>query len=375
MDYDKLKGGVTLASNFTLNSNITNITSPVDPTSSPCSYRDPNVALISTLLLLGTFYIAYYLRMLRVSHFLSSKARRVLSDFGVPFAMVFMVVLNIIAHDVSHVPKLKFKKGIQPTRDDRQNFYVSPFGLNGYWIIAAFLPALCVSILLFMETELTGVVLNKRKNKLKKGGGYNMDLAVMGLICGLCSITGLPWMCAATVRAVQHQNALAVMSRSHAPGERPYLLRIHEQRLTNICIHILIGICVVAYPLIEEIPLAVCYGVFFYLGFTSLSGIQFIEQLKLIFVPSKYHPNRKYIRNVTYRSLLWYTMIQVFCLLLLIICKLSPAAPAFPFIIIGMVFLRRFIERYFTEDELEDLDNEDDGDFDEYDEYGGILPC
>ena len=56
--------------------------------------------------------------------------------------------------------------------------------------------------------------LNKRKNKLKKGGGYNMDLAVMGLICGLCSITGLPWMCAATVRAVQHQNALAVMSET-----------------------------------------------------------------------------------------------------------------------------------------------------------------
>ena len=60
-----------------------------------------------------------------------------------------------------------------------------------------------------------------------------------------------------------------------------------------------IGICVIAYPLIEEIPLAVCYGVFMYLGFSSLSGIQFIEQLKLIFVPSKYHPNRKYIRNVS----------------------------------------------------------------------------
>jgi len=48
-------------------------------------------------------------------------------------------------------------------------------------------------------------------------------------------------------------------------------------------------------------------------------------------------------------------MIQVGCLILLIVCKLSPAAPGFPFIIIGMVFLRRFIERYFTEDELEDV--------------------
>ena len=205
-----------------------------------CHY-DPNVALISTLLLLGTFYIAYYLRLLRVSHFLSSKARRVLSDFGVPFAMVFMVALNILSHDVSHVPKLKFKKGIQPTKDDRHSFVVMP-DLEAYWIAAALLPGICVSILLFMETELTGVLLNKRKNKLRKGGGYNLDLVSIGLIFGLCSIFGLPWMCAATVRSVQHQNALAVMSRSHAPGERPYLLRIHEQRLTNICIHVLIGI-------------------------------------------------------------------------------------------------------------------------------------
>lgn len=227
-----------------LNNSTTNTSTALPTTStifdpSLCSY-DPNVALISTLLLLGTFYIAYYLRKLRVSHFLSSKARRVLSDFGVPFAMVLMVALNILSHDVSHVPKLKFKKGIQPTKDDRHSFFVVP-ELEIQWILSALLPGLCVSILLFMETELTGVLLNKRKNKLRKGGGYNLDLVSIGLIIGLCSVFGLPWMCAATVRSVQHQNALAVMSRSHAPGERPYLLRIHEQRLTNICIHILIG--------------------------------------------------------------------------------------------------------------------------------------
>ena len=242
----------TLSSNFVhnLNNSTTNNNTSAATTLSPISssttlnptlcHYDPNVALISTLLLLGTFYIAYYLRKLRVSHFLSSKARRVLSDFGVPFAMVFMVALNILSHDVSHVPKLKFKKGIQPTKDDRHSFVVMP-DLEVHWILIALLPGLCVSILLFMETELTGVLLNKRKNKLRKGGGYNLDLVSIGLIFGLCSTFGLPWMCAATVRSVQHQNALAVMSRSHAPGERPYLLRIHEQRLTNICIHVLIG--------------------------------------------------------------------------------------------------------------------------------------
>ena len=76
--------------------------------------------------------------------------------------------------------------------------------------------------------------------------GYNLDLFVMGGLTGLCSIFGLPWMCAATVRSVQHQNALAILSRSHAPGERPDLLQIKEQRLTNHCIHILVGMKPVA---------------------------------------------------------------------------------------------------------------------------------
>jgi len=114
--------------------------------------------------------------------------------------------------------------------------------------------------------------------------------------------------------------------------------------------------------------------VFAYLGVSSLAGIQFIEQIRLIFVPMKYHPNKKYVRCVKFRSLVSYTLIQVFCLLLLIGAKLSPAAPLFPFVLICMAFLRRFIERYYSEEELEDLDNEDDDDEFEDDEYCIGLP-
>lgn len=190
----------------------------------------------------GTFFIAYYLRKLRFSHFLSSRARRVLSDFGVPIAMTLMVCLNF-AHDIQGIPKIHLSHRFGPTSANRTTFLVNPFyTMKFYWVFLSVVPAICVSILLFMETELTGVLLNKRKNKLKKGGGYNLDLFVMGALTGICSMLGFPWMCAATVRSVQHQNALAIMSRSHAPGEKPYLLHIKEQRLTNLCIHILIGL-------------------------------------------------------------------------------------------------------------------------------------
>ena len=206
----------------------------------------PNTALITILLVLGTFFIAFYLRKIRQSHFFSSKARRVVSDFGVPISMVVMVCLDLLLQDV-FTEKIKMPTNLTPTHPDRKSFVVNPLGgkkpLHFGYIALAILPAILVVILLFMETELTGVLLNKKKNKLKKGGGYNLDLFVMGGLTMISSALGLPWMCAATVRSVQHQNALAIMSRSHAPGERPFLMEIKEQRLTNFCIHILIGKC------------------------------------------------------------------------------------------------------------------------------------
>ena len=214
----------------------------------------PNTALLSTMLILGTYFIASYLRKLRHSHFFSSRWRRIVSDFGIPISMVVMVAINFhISNDV-YLRKISMPVGnhISPTKHQREGFLFNPFKIAeskdqkgvghviGYILLCA-VPAFIVSILLFMETELTGVLLNKKKNKLKKGGGYNLDLFLMGVLTGISSVFGLPWMCAATVRSVQHLNALAIMSRSHAPGERPFLVEIKEQRLTNVAIHVLIG--------------------------------------------------------------------------------------------------------------------------------------
>ncbi|XP_065656522.1 band 3 anion transport protein isoform X3 [Hydra vulgaris] len=334
-----------------------------------------NIGLISFLLVIGTLFIAQKLRQLRNSHFFSSNSRRVLSDFGVPIAMILMVVLNSFIKDVE-IPKIKMSSSIKPTSKNRTVFFVNPVGsdIKVGWIAFAVVPAICVSILLFMETELTGVLLNKRKNKLRKSGGYNLDIFIMGGLTGLCSILGLPWMCAGSVMSIQHQNALAILSRTHAPGEKPYLLQIKEQRLTNLCIHVIIGCCIFAEYLISKIPLAVCFGVFMYLGIASLSGIQFVEQIKLIFVPMKYHPNKKYLRMVRFRSMVTYTFIQVFCLCVLFGIKLSPVAPLFPFAIMIMVFLRRFLTRVYKDEELKELDNEDDHEeFEDLDEYGTSL--
>ena len=179
--------------------------------------------------------------------FLFRQVRRIISDFGIVIAITTMLVLDLILGDVQ-TSKMKvpdpLQGGFAPSVANR-DWFINPGGLerkmNIGWVFAAIIPAMFVGILLFMETELTGFLINKNENRLVKGAGYNLDLVLVGCLCFLCSILGLPWMCPATVRSVSHLSALSVWSTSHAPGEKPYLIEVREQRVTNIAIHMLTG--------------------------------------------------------------------------------------------------------------------------------------
>jgi len=85
------------------------------------------------------------------------------------------------------------------------------------------------------------MLLHKNEFMLKKGTGFHLDQFILGVVVLVCSVFGLPWMCPATVRSVAHVSSLAVMSRDHAPGEKPKLVGVKDQRVTNIVMNILIG--------------------------------------------------------------------------------------------------------------------------------------
>ena len=49
---------------------------------------------------------------------------------------------------------------------------------------------------------------------------------------------------------------------------------------------------------LRRIPLAVLFGIFLYMGVTSLSGIQLSQRLLLILMPAKHHPEQPYVTKV-----------------------------------------------------------------------------
>ena len=95
--------------------------------------------------------------------------------------------------------------------------------------------------MIFIENQLTVIEINKVEHMMKKPIGYHWDLLIVGIISGLFGILGVPWICAAPVRSYQHLQALSVFTKHSAPGEKPRLEKVHEQRVTNIIIHSLIS--------------------------------------------------------------------------------------------------------------------------------------
>eukprot|EP00070_Physeter_catodon_P036155 XP_028343049.1 anion exchange protein 3 isoform X3 [Physeter catodon] len=276
--------------------------SALPPTEGPPGPRNqPNTALLSLILMLGTFLIAFFLRKFRNSRFLGGKARRIIGDFGIPISILLMVLVDYSITD-TYTQKLTVPTGLSVTSPHKRTWFIPPLGsarpFPPWMMVAAAVPALLVLILIFMETQITALIVSQKARRLLKGSGFHLDLLLIGSLGGLCGLFGLPWLTAATVRSVTHVNALTVMRTAIAPGDKPQIQEVREQRVTGVLIASLVGLSIVMGAVLRRIPLAVLFGIFLYMGVTSLSGIQLSQRLLLILMPAKHHPEQPYVTKL-----------------------------------------------------------------------------
>ncbi|KAM4710811.1 sodium-driven chloride bicarbonate exchanger-like isoform 7-T7 [Anableps anableps] len=285
----------------------------------------PDVLFWCVVLFFTTVFMSAFLKEFKTSRYFPTKVRSVISDFAVFITILTMVLVDYAIGIPS--PKLQVPSKFKPTRDDR-GWVINPVGPNPWWTtIVTFVPALLCTILIFMDQQITAVIINRKEHKLKKGCGYHLDLFVVGIMLGVCSVMGLPWFVAATVLSISHVNSLKLESECSAPGEQPKFLGIREQRFTGLMIFTLMGCSVFMTSVLKFIPMPVLYGVFLYMGASSLRGIQFFDRLKLFGMPAKHQPDFIYLRHVPLRKVL------------------------------ALVFIRKLLDFIFTKRELSWLDD------------------
>ncbi|NWZ87805.1 S4A8 protein, partial [Poecile atricapillus] len=315
----------------------------------------PNVLFWCCILFFSTFVLSSLLKKFKTSRYFPTRVRSTVSDFAVFLTIVIMVLIDLGIGIPS--PKLHVPHMFKPTRDDR-GWLINPIGPNPWWtVLAALIPALLCTILIFMDQQITAVIVNRKEHRLKKGCGYHLDLFMVAVMLGVCSVMGLPWFVAATVLSITHVNSLKVESDCSAPGEQPKFLGIREQRVTGLMIFVLMGCSVFFTSVLKFIPMPVLYGVFLYMGVSSLRGIQFFDRLKLFWMPAKHQPDFIYLRHVPLRKVHLFTLIQLLCLVLLWVIKASRAAIIFPMMVLALVFVRKVMDFCFSKRELSFLDD------------------
>eukprot|EP00931_Biecheleriopsis_adriatica_P055417 TRINITY_DN3275_c0_g1_i1.p1 TRINITY_DN3275_c0_g1~~TRINITY_DN3275_c0_g1_i1.p1 ORF type:complete len:578 (+),score=102.42 TRINITY_DN3275_c0_g1_i1:56-1789(+) len=345
------------------------------------SFNKGNAAagFLTACLAIGTYALAMRLRDVKKSKFMLPVLRFTVSNFAVTLAIISLSACARIWPNVP-IEFLNTPDRVVPTYKVNgvpRPWLINPFGGQGLnpqgevrelptWaIFATLLPGVGMAVLNYLDQNLTSLLINRPTSAIKKPVGYHLDMMVLGcVIYPIVSILGLPFPCAATVRSLAHQIALTTYEDQEIPGggTRRVAVKVIEQRVTHFSIHALIAFSVFMAPVLKFIPKGVLFGVFLYMGVTSMPGNQLFERMYLwsIWDVGAY-PRFRYVTRVNISRLHLFTFIQVVMLAILYALKANKdTAVAFPFFIALLIFIRRWLRFIFTKAELKELDAHED---------------
>ena len=316
-------------------------------------------AFLSVILALGTFILARSLKNATNTPFLSLGFRNILSDFGPALAIITMTVVAMLFPAVQlSTPKVPESMGTTSGRP----WLVDIFAVPTWVIFASIGPAILATILLFLDQNITTRLVNSKDYRLKKGGGYHLDLAIVGIIVLAGSFFSLPWIVAATVHSLNHVKSLAETKVVEIGGnaKKEVIAGVRENRVSALVIHVLIAASLFLLNYFAYIPMPVLFGLFLYMGLASLTGNQFFERIMLWITDPKLYPKTQYTATVPHKWIHKFTLIQLVCFAILWVLKASKLGILFPLMIAALVPIGMYIKRFFPPQYMNALIAEED---------------
>ncbi|KAI5067139.1 hypothetical protein GOP47_0017667 [Adiantum capillus-veneris] len=309
-------------------------------------------SLLAVILASCTWRLATFLTQLKNSRFLVRSVRNVLSDFGPPLAIFLTSCASHLLFPSVPLPELLIPSTFSTTSG--RPWQVPLLSIPSWAIAASIIPAALLTLLVFLDQNITTRLVNNPEYHLKKGAGYHLDLAVLGVLMAVSSCFGLPWMFASTVPSLSHVRSLATTSKSiHISGDNAEapeenVVGVRENRLTGMLIHVCVGASLLLLSVLRLVPMPVIDGIFLYMGMTSLMGNQFIERLKLWFCDPELYPQHEFIETVPRAVLHSFTALQLTCVAALWALKHSPYGITFPLLILALMPVRNYIAGSFV---------------------------
>lgn len=312
-----------------------------------------------------TAYLLQQASAFRSTRYFTTKTRETISDFGPPVIILGVSALSLLPalRSVGTFTRLSMPGGF--ALSGGRPLLVNMLALPLAFRFLALLPAIFLATLFFLDQNITVRTVNSPSHKLKKGAAYHLDLATLGLLTGLTSLMGLPWMCSATVQSLNHVRAMTMYTKSKSKDGKSEIetaSRVIETRVTGFGVHAAVLASALIIPVVSLVPLPVVAGVFLYLSRRVMSGNQFLARCKQLFLDEKElciaTEGEKEQVILGRPAVFKFTALQVLCLAALWALKLSPTtALIFPSVIGVLMLLRvKAIPKLFSSRELMLLD-------------------
>ncbi|RWS14825.1 anion exchange protein-like protein [Dinothrombium tinctorium] len=342
----------SLACKHNVDFNITSFNS----TKENMSHCMRETSLLYLLLVLGTVALAIYLYSLNQTPFFVGFIRETISDYALPISvLVFSFIASFVFREIE-VDRFDFSESFELKRAKVEHLPLAA-------IFSAMILAFPLSLLFFMDQNISAAMVNNRANKLKKGPAYHLDLFVIAVLNIIISMFGFPLMHGMLPHSPLHARCLADIEARVENGHKYELVtKARETRVAVILAHVFIGLTacfLIPYPL-SYIPVPVLDGLFIYCAVASLRGNEIIERVYLFITEQSNYPATHYIRTCKQRNVHYFTAAQLLQTALLCFSAFSPWAyfrMAYPLIIAILVPIRHYLLPLIIE--RKDLDNLD----------------
>ncbi|ACI65724.1 predicted protein, partial [Phaeodactylum tricornutum CCAP 1055/1] len=299
------------------------------------SRPDRSAQYASLLIGLVTFYVAWTLHFAETWVMFTRQVRTFLTSYNTLLAVVFGTAFSYL-----------------PGVDLAQN------GVAG--IFAAIIPGFMFFLLFIIDHNVSSILTQSPKFNLKKPAAYHWDFFVLGITFIPCAILGLPPGNGLIPQAPLHARALC--TRAYATDEhgvkREIVTHVEEQRWSALAQASLMFVALAAFTVISWIPRGCLFGLFLYLGMGALHGNEIWERVTLGFIVSKKRPPIPVVREVPWRTVQCWTVIQLSLAFLIFgVAQFADIGYIYPALLTALVPVRSYVmERIFKQEDIKFLD-------------------
>ena len=317
------------------------------------SHKDLSFAafLYSIIGAVGTMLVAIFLSTAeKWKPLLHRYIRMGLSEYAAAISIIIFIGMPHVGelHSLDR-STLQISTTFRPSDPQRSRFFVEFWKIEVYWIFAALVPGLIITILFFFDHEVSSIICTIDRYGTKKPGGFAWDIALLGTTTAICGILGIPPANGLLPQAPLHSESLMhdeieevdEAGKNQEKGELKVVRRVYEQRWSAF-LHAAAILAFISPPLQHVLgltPTSVLAGLFMFMGEQSLAVNPILYRFAKVLTPPSELPAPPGGLE-TYWGIHAYTMAQIVLTVVIFVVTLTKGAPSFPIIIIALVPVR-----------------------------------